>query len=113
LSIEKIVDVFNTSTHFYTYDPYTALIHFAILCGCQTVIYPIDNIDAENYFKNSIYTYKDKSYTKNIIYGTSKYNYINGESNDYENMCNQYLSTVNNFLNDIINENTKLISNIY
>jgi hypothetical protein len=28
-------------------------------------------------------------------------------------MCNQYLSTVNNFLNDIINENTKLISNIY
>ena len=49
------IDIFNKHEYFMTYDPYTFLSIIAILCGCISIIYPIDEVSKIEYFKMTPY----------------------------------------------------------
>jgi hypothetical protein len=49
------IDIFNKHEYFMTYDPYTFLTTIAILCGCISIIYPIDEVSKIEYFKMTPY----------------------------------------------------------
>ena len=44
-SHSELVTIFNTSTYFYCYDPYTYLAMMAAACGCIPIVIPIEGID--------------------------------------------------------------------
>lgn len=54
LHIPQIVKTFNQSKLFYCYDPNTFFTIMAPLCGCATVLHPIDGVSREEYFKSRI-----------------------------------------------------------
>ena len=51
LNKEQIINKFNTCKYFYTYDPVTAYILYAIICGCIPIIKPLQNYNKEEYIK--------------------------------------------------------------
>jgi hypothetical protein len=120
LSLQEINNIFNECKFFYTYDANTAYIIYATICGCIPIIYPIEGISKEEYFKNKIYYFNDVIYNKGIVYGNdlNKINYILenklNENNKeyYEELYELYQkTTVNGFLKDIdllINKNSPL-----
>jgi hypothetical protein len=119
-SLQDINNIFNECKFFYTYDANTAYIIYATICGCIPIIYPIDGISEEEYFKNRLYNFHDVIYNKAIVYGNdlNKINYIlenNLIANNteyYEELYNLYeKTTINGFLKDIdllINKNSQL-----
>jgi hypothetical protein len=78
LPLEEKVDIFNECTFFYTYDPNTAYIIFSAACGCIPIIYPLENVSEEEYFKSKMFYFDDNIYNKGIAYGNNieKINYI-------------------------------------
>lgn len=46
---EEIVELFNTSEYFYSYDLYTMYNTFAIMCGCTSVVMPVVGVDKEQW----------------------------------------------------------------
>ena len=71
LNLETISKLFNESEYFYSYDPNTMFIIYAILCGCIPIIYPIMNINKERYFEERIYNRNNIVRNKGIAYGNS------------------------------------------
>jgi hypothetical protein len=59
LNLEEIANVFNNCKYFYSYDPNTAYIIFAVMCGCVAIVHPIKNISKNEYFKNRIFKMDD------------------------------------------------------
>jgi hypothetical protein len=109
-SLQDINNTFNECKFFYTYDANTAYIIYATICGCIPIIYPIDGINEEDFFKNRIYAFNDTIYNKAIVYGNdiNKINYIlennllENNTEYYEELYNLYeVNTINNFLKDI------------
>lgn len=49
LSHEKKAVVFNKSTYFFTYDPYTLYSRYAAICGCIPVVIPPDGLSKEEW----------------------------------------------------------------
>lgn len=45
------IEIFNTHEYFISYDPLTFLNIIAILCGCISIVYPIDGVSKIEYFK--------------------------------------------------------------
>ena len=45
------IDIFNRHEYFISYDPLTFLNIIAILCGCISIVYPIEGISKSEYFK--------------------------------------------------------------
>jgi hypothetical protein len=45
------IDIFNKHTFFISYDPLTFLNIIAILCGCVSIVFPIDGVSKIEYFK--------------------------------------------------------------
>ena len=78
LSLQEINNIFNEYKYFYSYDPNTAYVIFAAICGCIPIIYPIDGISEEEYFSSRIYNFNGTIYNKGIVYGNdlNKINYI-------------------------------------
>ena len=119
-SLQDINNIFNECKFFYTYDANTAYIVYATICGCIPIIYPIDGISEEKYFKNRMYNFHGVIYNKAIVYGNdlSKINYIlennliENNKEYYEELYNFYeKTTLNKFLKDIdllINKNSQL-----
>jgi hypothetical protein len=107
LSLENISNIFNESTYFYCYDPNTAYILYAAVCGCITIIYPIEEISKEKYFKNRIFNYQDKIYNNGIAYGNIEEeiifakNSISNSEEVFKNLYDSYKNTVKYFLDDI------------
>ena len=110
LSLSEISDVFNECKFFYSYDPNTAYLIYAAVCGCIPIIYEIEGINEEEYFKSRIFNLNDEIYNKGIVYGNNidKINYIVAnnlnENNEeyYKNLFNLYQeNTIPIFLNDI------------
>ena len=107
----EIVDIFNKSTFFYCYDPNTAYITFALLCKCIPIIYPIENINKEEYFKNRIFNRNNIIYNSGIAYGNDideinrARDNIDKAENEISELYNSYKESVNDFLTDLTNMN--------
>lgn len=46
-------EIFNRSSLFYCYDPYTFLSIQALMCGCESVVLPNDNLSKQDFFNGS------------------------------------------------------------
>ena len=68
-SLAEIADVFNKCKYFYAYDPNTAYILYAAVCGCIPIIHEIEGITEEEYFSSKIYNFNNTIYNKGIVYG--------------------------------------------
>jgi len=78
LSLEEKAKLFNECKFFYTYDPNTAYILFSAACGCIPIIYPVESINEEDYFKTKMFNFDNVIYNRGIVYGNNieKINYI-------------------------------------
>lgn len=102
LSLSQISDVFNECKFFYTYDPNSAYIIYSAVCGCIPIIYEIDGVNEEEYFKSKMYNFNDEIYNKGIVYG----NYIHKINYVIENNLNQNNEEYYRNLFKIIEEQT-------
>ena len=78
LTLKEKADIFNECTFFYSYDPNTAYILFSAACGCIPIIYPVEGVSEEDYFKEKMFNFDGNIYNKGIVYGNNieKINYI-------------------------------------
>ena len=126
LDIYKINEIFNECKYFYAYDPNTAFIIYAVVCGCIPIIYPIENVSKEEYFSNRIFNYKGNIYDKGIAYGNDILEIENAQNNllegieEFKNLFNNISAdNINKFMNDLednyINNNklTNIVKNYY
>ena len=71
----ECVDIFNKHTYFISYDPLTFLNIIAILCGCVSIVYPLEGVSKIDYFKMTpFYPYmveKNCFEIYGLAYGTS------------------------------------------
>jgi hypothetical protein len=107
MNIHEINKTFNECHTFYCYDPNTFYSLAAPLCGCITVLYPLEHMNKEEYFKNRNH-YKDNG----IAYGNSieEINYAKRTLNDtrvnINNILLEYELGVQQFLIDIYEYHT-------
>jgi hypothetical protein len=119
--LEYINSVFNKCKYFYCYDPNCAFTIFAACCGCIPIIYPINGLSAEEYFKSRIFNYKGTVYNKGIVYGNNIEDIdrasteLDGLEDGYKLLFNRYLETVDRFLEDIQSWNSlvNIVKNEY
>jgi hypothetical protein len=71
MSLLEINEIFNNSKYFYTYDPNSAYIIYAAVCGCIPIIYEIDGISEDEYFKSRMFNFNDVIHNKGIVYGNN------------------------------------------
>lgn len=104
LSLQEKANIFNECKFFYSYDPNTAYILFSAACGCIPIIYPIEGVSEEEYFKEKMYNFDNIIYNKGIVYGNNleKINYI------LENKLNENNETYYRNLFTMIEEKTFL-----
>jgi hypothetical protein len=106
-SLEEMTNIFNQCKYFYSYDPKSMYIIYALICGCTPIIYPLENISKEDYFKTTIFYKNNTIYTKGISYGNSEeevnyaVNTMNEGLNDLNLIFNTERNTVYKFLNNI------------
>jgi hypothetical protein len=106
-NLKEKFEIFNESTYFYCYDPNTMYAIYATMCGCKTIIYPIENINKNDYIKSHIYNYNNKIYYKGIAYGNSiseitfANNTINEAPLEFTNLFNSYKKNIDIFINDL------------
>jgi len=109
LSLKEISNIFNQSKFFYCYDPYSLYALYAAMCGCVTIIHPIENITEDKYFKGLMYNYKDTIHNKGIVYGYNEakieeaLSTINECEAFYTDLINSYKTTSQEFINDVPN----------
>jgi hypothetical protein len=71
LSLQEKANIFNECKFFYSYDPNSAYILFSAACGCIPIIYPIEGVNEEEYFKNKMFNFDNQIYNKGIVYGNN------------------------------------------
>ncbi len=49
---DEIINIFNNCKYLYSYDPNSAFIIFAAICGCIPIVYPIENVSKIEYLSN-------------------------------------------------------------
>jgi len=107
MTIEEIAKIFNECKYFYCYDPNCAYASYAVACGCITIIYPIENISKEEFFKSRFYNRNNKIHNYGIAYGNSEEEIkfatdtlAEGEFR-YKELFESYKDTVYDFLKDL------------
>ena len=75
VSFDTCIDIFNSHEHFISYDPLTFLNIIASICGCISIVYPIENVTKIQWIKTtSFYPYMVDKKLDNIYgiaYGDS------------------------------------------
>jgi hypothetical protein len=114
LSMEEIANVFNQCKYFYSYDPNTAYIIYAAVCGCIPIIHEIEGVTEKEYFESRMYHFNNEIYNRGIVYGnnisykinTIVNNKLNENNEEYYRklfrMCAD--KTIPLFLEDIYNK---------
>jgi len=69
VSQDKCVEVFNKCKYFVCYDPLTFLSIMSLLCGCITIIYPIEGTSKKQWLQSSIFNEYMKDNKIDDIYG--------------------------------------------
>jgi hypothetical protein len=108
-SLEEINRTFNICKYFYCYDPNSAYTIYSAICGCIPIIYPIDDLDENDYFKNKIYNFNNNIFSRGIVYGNdeNKIKYIlenklyEENLEYYKDLFDKYENTIDKFLVDI------------
>jgi hypothetical protein len=63
------IKIFNTYQFFISYDPLTFLSIIASLCGCISIVYPIEGVSKKDYFKKTAFYDYMKENNVEYIYG--------------------------------------------
>lgn len=116
-SQEDYIKLFNNYKYFVSYDPLTFLSIIAPLCGCISIVYPIENVNKEEWLKTSaLYQYfKEKGNFEiyGIAYGNSSEELefaektIHMVKDQWDDIINNYQTKlINNFIDDINNFDT-------
>jgi hypothetical protein len=126
LNQENLIEVFNKYEYFVSYDPKTFLSIIASLCGCISIVYPIENINKKKWLESTAFAdYLNHTEIYNIpgiSYGNNddEINYAkNTINNSYEEIINaiNYVKekNINNFIKDInnFNYNENTVENNY
>jgi hypothetical protein len=97
-SQEDYIELFNKYKYFVSYDPLTFLTIIAPLCGCISIVHPIENVTKEGWLKTSaLYQYfKEKGNFD--IYGIAY-----GNSSEELEFAQNTIHLVKDQWNDIIN----------
>lgn len=66
--VEDVCAIFNQCSECYIYDPNTAFILFAAVCGCVPIVYPIEGVSKDEYLASRITRCGDTTYDF-IAYG--------------------------------------------
>lgn len=56
VSQDILIEVFQSKRIFFCYDPYSYMIFMAILCGCVTVIHPIQGVSRDEWYRSLFYS---------------------------------------------------------
>jgi hypothetical protein len=124
-SQKDYIEVFNKYKYFVSYDPLTFLCIIAPLCGCISIIHPIDGVNKEGWLKNSaLYQYFKEKGNFNmygVAYGNNHeelefaQNTIHLVKDQWDDIINNYNTKINNFIYDInhFNECINTINNNY
>lgn len=97
-SQEDYVELFNKYKYFVSYDPLTFLTIIAPLCGCISIVHPIENVTKEGWLKTSaLYQYFKEKGNFNI------YGIAYGNSSEELKFAQNTIHLVKNQWNDIIN----------
>lgn len=137
---EDYLEKFNKHKYFISYDPMTFLIIISLLCGCITIVYPLEGISKKEWIKNTSigdFINKTNGELYGLAYGNSKEeieyaeNTIHLAENQYKelkkyminNLVKPFINDINrfeenintiqnNFFNNINKEEKKIISQI-
>lgn len=108
ISTKEAINIFNKSKLFYCYDPNTFFSIMAPLCGCVTVLHPLNHLTKSQYFNSRILCHKSGfCYDAGIAYGNSQeeisiaLSSINDAKDQFDYLIELYKDTVNDFLSDI------------
>jgi len=108
----RCVEHFNKCKMFISYDPLTFLSIMAALCGCISVVYPLDGLTKQEW----IHTTSASNYVKNkgldnlygiaygledVQYATDTLHLVKDQWNDIQKFCRD--TTIVSFINDIQN----------
>jgi len=125
ISQENCINYFNKYKYFTCYDPLSFLIVISVLCGCIAIVYPVENLDKQNWLKNTYigeYIIKTNKPLYGIAYGNSQEeikfaeNTIGLAKEQWENdIKNYYKKHISSFINDLCNfeNNLNTIDNNY
>jgi hypothetical protein len=110
----EFINLFNKYKYFISYDPLTFLINIATLCGCVTIVYPINGVDKISWLKRTAIIEYFDSIKKYELYGVAYGNSPNEikfaistvhlATNQWNDILNYYKKThIKNFIKDINN----------
>jgi prefoldin subunit 5 len=111
-SHDELNIIFNKYKYFYCYDPFTFLACISLLCGCVSIIYPLEGVTKKEWLTRSpFYNYLKDHKIDNfygIAYGLDDLKYaeetIDKAPEFLKNMINEINDTsINSFVNDIKN----------
>lgn len=119
LDQNKCIEVFNKYKYFVSYDPLTFLYVMSLLCGCITIVYPIEGINKKEWLKTTIFNdYLTDNNIDNIYgfaYGLEDLPFAEETINKAPDQVKDIINNINNeylntFLNDMKNfQNNKEI----
>lgn len=119
-TIKEIIEIFNRSEIFYCYDPNTFFSIMAPLCGCVTVLHPVENTDKNSYFKSRILGHPNGFILDaGIAYGCNEKEIQRARDSlpniykDFEKLNNLYFDTIKSFIEDMQNLVLENNQNLY
>ena len=122
---EDYVEIFNKYKYFVSYDPLTFLTIIAPLCGCISIVYPLEGVSKKEWLKRGALSEYFKEKNEYVLYGIAYGNtseelefakntihLVEGQWNDIKNYENKLIY---NFINDInnFNECSNTVQNNY
>lgn len=124
-SLEEIIEIFNNCKIFISYDPITYLNTIAALCGCISIVYPLENFTKKQWLqKTHMWNYLEENNLGTNIYGIaygieeidyaiSTLHLVEEQQKNITDFLNK--KSVNLLLSDISNfsENINTIENVY
>ena len=114
------INIFNKHEYFISYDPLCFLSIIAALCGCISIIYPINGVTKEEWYKTIAVVKYLKDNNINNLYGIA---YGNSEEeieyakktihlvkNQWDDIINYFKNDVINYINDINNKDIEKLN---
>jgi len=108
---EDYVEIFNKYKYFISYDPLTFLSIIAPLCGCISIIYPLDGVSKKEWLEMSAVSEYFKQKNEYLLYGVAYGNTpeeldfaqstIHLVKKQWDDIANYEFMLVQNFINDI------------